>query len=203
LQPAVFFKTEITDVSEQFQLHGLITSSGETITHNQPDSTFCSLNNELAMVITPISIATEETKSLNLPNENDWSYQLAKQKIPWLTQSTQNQFLPHELNLPELSAVDFKKGCFTGQEVIARMQYKGKLKSHMQLLITHSPIEVEPLQAIVSDEKKVGKVICSVTHHKENTLILAIMRDSCLNQTSFQLNDKKASILNLLVDPSD
>ncbi len=44
---------------------------------------------------------------------------------------TSGMFLPHELNLPQLNGVNFKKGCFTGQEIIARMQYRGKLKNKL------------------------------------------------------------------------
>jgi len=40
-------------------------------------------------------------------------------------------FLPHEINLIQLNAVSFTKGCYTGQEIIARMEYKGKLKKHL------------------------------------------------------------------------
>jgi folate-binding protein YgfZ len=44
---------------------------------------------------------------------------------------TSEKFLPHELNLPTLGGVSFNKGCFTGQEIIARMQYRGKLKTRL------------------------------------------------------------------------
>ncbi len=51
--------------------------------------------------------------------------------IPTIYSNTSAVFLPHELNLPELNAVSFDKGCYTGQEIIARMQYRGKLKKHL------------------------------------------------------------------------
>lgn len=43
------------------------------------------------------------------------------------------QFLPHNLNLHLTGAINFEKGCYTGQEIIARMQYRGKLKSQVYL----------------------------------------------------------------------
>lgn len=49
---------------------------------------------------------------------------------PTIYPDTSGKFLPHELNLHLLDAISFDKGCYTGQEIIARMQYRGKLKKH-------------------------------------------------------------------------
>lgn len=46
------------------------------------------------------------------------------------------QFLPHNLNYQSIDAVNFTKGCFTGQEVVARMHYRGQLKSRLYLVET-------------------------------------------------------------------
>lgn len=48
--------------------------------------------------------------------------------------STVEQFLPHNLNYQSIGAISFNKGCFTGQEIIARMHYRGQLKSRLYLL---------------------------------------------------------------------
>jgi len=50
-----------------------------------------------------------------------------------IEETTVEQFLPHNLNYQNIDAVSFNKGCFTGQEVIARMHYRGKLKSRLFL----------------------------------------------------------------------
>ena len=62
-------------------------------------------------------------------------------------ESTVEQFLPHNLNYQNIDAVSFKKGCFTGQEVIARMHYRGKLKSRLFLAdIRTSESDIEVLK---------------------------------------------------------
>ncbi|MDO6747111.1 CAF17-like 4Fe-4S cluster assembly/insertion protein YgfZ [Gilvimarinus sp. 1_MG-2023] len=48
-----------------------------------------------------------------------------------VTTATSELFTPQDLNYPEIGAVSFKKGCYTGQEVVARLHYKGKLKKHL------------------------------------------------------------------------
>jgi folate-binding protein YgfZ len=63
--------------------------------------------------------------------ENTWKYLNISAGIPDLTASTIGKFLPHELNLPALNGVSFNKGCYTGQEIVARMHYRGQLKKHL------------------------------------------------------------------------
>lgn len=62
--------------------------------------------------------------------------------IPAIYPETSEKFLPHELNLPALGAVSFNKGCYTGQEIIARMQYRGKLKNHLYRATVQSPVSL-------------------------------------------------------------
>ncbi len=50
-------------------------------------------------------------------------------KIPSIYQDTSEKFLPHDLGLHTLGVLSFDKGCYTGQEVISRMHYRGKLKN--------------------------------------------------------------------------
>ena len=49
-------------------------------------------------------------------------------KIPWIESSTKELFLPHSIGLVELNAISFSKGCYVGQEIVARMHYLGKIK---------------------------------------------------------------------------
>lgn len=73
---------------------------------------------------------------LNDHNEMDeswWQSLEIQNHIPFLTPETVAKFLPHDLNLPALGGVNFKKGCFVGQEIVARMEYLGKLKKQVTL----------------------------------------------------------------------
>ena len=51
--------------------------------------------------------------------------------IPQITQPTQEQFVPQMINFELIGGVNFKKGCYPGQEIVARSQYLGKLKRRM------------------------------------------------------------------------
>ncbi len=62
-----------------------------------------------------------------------WQLLNIKVGVPVIVKQTSELFVPQMLNLHLLGAISFKKGCYTGQEVVARMQYLGKLKKRMYL----------------------------------------------------------------------
>jgi folate-binding protein YgfZ len=57
-----------------------------------------------------------------------WQWLTIRAGVPIVTASTQDAFVAQAANMDILGAIDFNKGCYTGQEVIARMQYLGRLK---------------------------------------------------------------------------
>ncbi len=62
-----------------------------------------------------------------------WSLLEVRAGVPVIVPETADAFVPQMANLQVLHGVSFKKGCYTGQEVVARMQYLGKLKRRMYL----------------------------------------------------------------------
>jgi hypothetical protein len=62
-----------------------------------------------------------------------WDWLQIRQGIPVITPATQEQFVPQMANLDVLGGVSFSKGCYPGQEIVARMHYLGKLKQRMYL----------------------------------------------------------------------
>ena len=61
-----------------------------------------------------------------------WRLADIEAEIPWLGADTSGQFLAHSLNLDLSGAVSFTKGCYVGQEIIARMKYRGTPKRRMR-----------------------------------------------------------------------
>lgn len=54
---------------------------------------------------------------------------------PWIEAATVDQFVPQMINFELLGGVNFRKGCYPGQEVVARSQYRGTLKRRMALFV--------------------------------------------------------------------
>lgn len=74
----------------------------------------------LAAALTPVAPAT-------------WRLADIRAGIPQIVQATQEQFVPQMVNFELVGGVNFKKGCYPGQEIVARSQYLGKLKRRMVL----------------------------------------------------------------------
>ncbi|MBX9295674.1 hypothetical protein K5M33_01715 [Chromobacterium vaccinii] len=60
-----------------------------------------------------------------------WALRDIQAGIAWVAQATQEQFVPQMANMELIGAVNFKKGCYPGQEIVARSQYLGKMKRRM------------------------------------------------------------------------
>ncbi len=62
-----------------------------------------------------------------------WQWQELHAGLPQVYPATSELFVPQMINLQLVEGVSFQKGCYTGQEIVARMQYLGKLKRRMYL----------------------------------------------------------------------
>jgi hypothetical protein len=70
----------------------------------------------------------------NLCNDStQWNYLEVISAIPRIVLATQEQFVPQMINFESVAGVDFKKGCYPGQEIVARSQYRGVIKRRLQL----------------------------------------------------------------------
>ena len=84
------------------------------------------------------------THSLRINNEtpdNDWRYQQITQGWPWLPLDALNEVLPPALSLHRLGGVSIDKGCYPGQEIVARMHYRGAHKRHLHRVTLSRHVE--------------------------------------------------------------
>ncbi len=63
--------------------------------------------------------------------EEDWILGEIRAGRPFISSATQDKFVPQMVNLEKLGGVDFQKGCYPGQEIVARAQYRGAVKRRM------------------------------------------------------------------------
>lgn len=107
-------------------------------------------------------------QSVQTCSVGDWYEHLISHDIPTITAQERELFLPHYIGLLDLGAVSFDKGCYKGQEVVARMQYRANLKKH----IFHCTLPGEHgLKA--GDKIEQGEVVNAVFNHNQ-TYVLGI-----------------------------
>jgi tRNA-modifying protein YgfZ len=66
-------------------------------------------------------------------DSTEWNHLEVMSAIPRIVLATQEQFVPQMINFESVAGVDFKKGCYPGQEIVARSQYRGAIKRRLQL----------------------------------------------------------------------
>ena len=91
-----------------------------------------------------------------------WRWLDIQAGVPNVFPGTVEEFVPQMANLELLGGVDFKKGCYPGQEIVARMQYLGRLKQRMyraHVEADASPQPGDPLHAPDFGEQPAGRVI--------------------------------------------
>jgi folate-binding protein YgfZ len=117
------------------------------------------------------------TKITKLDIHNLWLDELSaiEDKLAMVYAATQFKYFPHDLRLEQIGAVSFSKGCFKGQEIIARMQHLGNIKRQTYIITHLEPVEIG--QAIVSKQQEVGSVV-----RTNNLTSLAVITNSHLNE---------------------
>jgi len=127
-----------------------------------------------------------DTQTAN--SRSEWHNQDITEGLPEVTASSSELFIPQMLNLDILNGVNFKKGCYTGQEIVARMHYLGKSKQRMFVCDVNGPIsDLTEGSKIYSDnslEKSVGNLV-SINDIKA----LAVLRIEDDMTGSFSLNE--------------
>ncbi|QWD93643.1 folate-binding protein YgfZ [Polynucleobacter sp. MG-Unter2-18] len=71
--------------------------------------------------------------SIDQASLDQWNSLEVLSAIPRIVLATQEQFVPQMINFESVAGVDFKKGCYPGQEIVARSQYRGAVKRRLQL----------------------------------------------------------------------
>ena len=91
--------------------------------------------------------------------------------IPEVMEQTQEKFLVHTCNLDLIDAVNFKKGCYTGQEIVARTHYLGKPKHRSFYGVVNSKLSLDYGEQVFENDQSVGAVV-NFTCCEDKTYVL-------------------------------
>jgi len=109
-------------------------------------------------------------------DENLWEAARIFAGVPRITQATCEKFLPQQLNMEELGGISFNKGCYPGQEVIARLHFLGKQKTKMLHRILPPQPAPRPGGAVTdSTGRPIGSVVTAARLPDERLLVQAVL----------------------------
>lgn len=98
-------------------------------------------------------------------------------QVVWLDSATTEKFIPQMLGFDQLGAVSFTKGCYPGQEIVARARYLGKVKRKPLVLVVEQPVSIEAAQRIElarGDQWLKGTIVDAVSEQDSRTYLFVI-----------------------------
>jgi len=108
---------------------------------------------------------------------NDWNNLNILDGIPDIYPTTQEAFIPQSLNMDLIEGINFKKGCYTGQEIVARTHYLGKVKRRMYRAFIKSRADLNPGDLILNNNgEEIGQLVRSANENDEKTNMLIELR---------------------------
>jgi hypothetical protein len=109
----------------------------------------------------------------SLEGEDRWDACAIAAGVPAITSATQDQFTPHMLNLDLVGGVSFSKGCYTGQEIVARTQYLGQVKRRLARFATTG--RAVPGVAVYAEGRAAGMVVNAASSPAGGSELLAVV----------------------------
>src|SRR5690554_4418281 len=120
----------------------------------------------------------------DIPEKNlsDWQASEIAAGVPMLSKASSDAYVPQMLNWQHLGGVHFKKGCYTGQEIIARMHFLGQLKKSLfRFRIADANSLPVPGASIMAGDRSVGEIVNAVGFTDGSCELLAVIRHDAAN----------------------
>lgn len=184
-------KLKLTDVTAHYELRGLLgTTADQACPALQSDvpwramqegeGHFIKLHSAknsglnisrvlwLGLKDAPSSLAFLDA-SLPSITENEWQLAEVLAGISRVQAATSEAFVPQMLNYESVEGVSFKKGCYPGQEVVARSQFRGTLKRRAFIVACHTPMQVGQEVFSADDLEQACGTVASVAENDNTT----------------------------------
>lgn len=137
---------------------------------------------KLTVRLTPLA-PDAPIASWDISQWHAWQYQCLQQGITLIdTAEDSGRFTPHELGYPFIDGtIDFHKGCYLGQEIVARMYYRGHLKRHLHhVVLTNFPENLnlsDTVKKLLGEDSHIRLALPAASHISGEWEILVIADD--------------------------
>ena len=200
-------KLKLSDASEAFQVRGLVGTDAAAAPWRKTDGT----DGSHTITLHPAAgqgralwIAPAETTAPALPTLSDarWDWLEVMSGVARVSQPVVEAFVPQMLNHESVGGVNFKKGCYPGQEVVARSQFRGTLKRRAYLVAADAPLAAGQDVFHSSDaEQPCGTVALAAAHPDGGWNAIVSMQTSAAGGGSLHAGSATGPQLTLLPLP--
>ena len=133
-----------------------------------------------------------------------WEWLEIRAGIPTITSATQEAFVPQMVNLDLIGGVSFEKGCYPGQEIVARMHYRGTLKQRMYLASVagiDSPVPGDKLYSATFGDQACGAIVNAARAPEGGHDLLASIQIASAEQGGVRWKAPAGPVLKILPLP--
>ncbi|MDF1654305.1 MAG: hypothetical protein P1U34_04250 [Coxiellaceae bacterium] len=133
-----------------------------------------------------LQLLPANTNTTQTTSPNDWAWAQLQAGLCFITAELSGKLIPLMLNFDKFGGVSFDKGCYLGQEVLARMHFRGQLKRHLQTLQLDTSSKAT-IGMDVTDESQqpVGTVTALANDSQGKPFALAVIRDAAISNKLF------------------
>lgn len=215
---SVFFKVKLADVSQDYRHIGISGPNASQILADVLNVNIAA-NDEWQLsgnsVVIRISedrfecwLATADAEQIwqklaaqcSVAGQNEWTLLNIQAGLGDITPTTFETFTPQGINFQLVNGINFRKGCYTGQEIVARLHYRGSLKRHMyrfEFALDGNPLPVAGSELHNSNGKSVGEVVIAAQKTESIGELLASVVDDQRIDIFLPQNPQKLSLLSL------
>ncbi len=208
---------KLTDATAQFALRGITgqacegvavwapqreaASEREQITLRLPDGFYTGVCVPRMLQIYPLKEG--ETLSSDADALAAWQYLSVSSGIAHITTPVADAFVPQMLNYESVGGVNFKKGCYPGQEVVARSQFRGTLKRRAYIVSSAAPLQAGQEVFDSRDAEQPCGTVASAAQEPGNAKWLGIvsMRTSASDSPRLSVGSADGAALQLQTPP--
>ncbi|MEO6277043.1 folate-binding protein [Roseateles sp.] len=188
-------KCKLSDASGEFAVYGLL---GAT----EAEAWALARDGDAVQIALPGAGRALRVQAVDAPaptgetiTPDDWAWAEAEAGVAWVRGATVEAFVPQMINFEVLGGVSFKKGCYPGQEIVARSQYRGTLKRRLQVFETDAPATVGQEIFNSADPEQPAGVVASTGTRGGRTLIAAEIKLAALESGSLHLGSAAGATL--------
>lgn len=182
---AMFSKVDLIDASDQFVTLGLLNNEQLSDTNAK----MLSITNHQVLLIVPqsdASIIAAISKHCEEVSEIEWRRMNIVNKYPRLIASLSEQLLPSDLDLTESDSVSFEKGCYQGQEIIARMYYRNVKKQGLLSQTLETDQALEPgMELLTKEQQHAGYILDAIQENIQKWQALMTIKNDHAEDFSF------------------
>jgi hypothetical protein len=170
--------------------------------------TCVALDHERYVIIAPVVAAQQMfhrlEDSATPASPEAWEWTMIRAGIPTILTATRESFVPQMANFDLIGAVNFRKGCYPGQEIVARTQYRGILKRRMALAHVAGGAAPVPGQTVFSPsfgEQAAGEVVNAAPAPGGGTDFLVVAQVESLRQRDLHLDSPQGRPIEIRSHP--